>query len=318
MESIKKILNKNNIIGFILVALLIGCGGAGSDVSGGSVTGNASPIALYATNQTLARTTIAENEVIPTPPLPEVISVGDVYRSQNYYYILKNNSTVDIKNLTITSSNPNFVIQPTTIAFLGAPGNESGVVPILRLAVEHGSSLTSYADVPTLLPGLNTTTLSFVGENGDTLFTTTYTINANAFVSEIIKVSDCKNWNTGLDCDVSKKSTTNDPNSSYIHTSNGFVYWNSDVNTLTNHLDMNTVEYSGPVYTVGGNCPVIVEAILGIDNVLDRTSFASYAKTFNPGDTISGLYTWFPIHSACEKSSNQVVGVWDTESDLLF
>jgi hypothetical protein len=96
---------------------------------------------------------------------PLAFDMGDARASREFLFLLVNAGETAVTNITLSSSNPRFAVEPATIASLPAQ-EDAAVLPIIRVAAEHGVALNGVGSVPLLPQGANTATMTIAGSAG--------------------------------------------------------------------------------------------------------------------------------------------------------
>jgi hypothetical protein len=91
--------------------------------------------------------------------------MGDARASREFLFLLVNAGETDVTNITLSSSNPRFTVEPATITSL-PPQDDAALLPIVRVAAEHGVALNGVGSVALLPQGTNGTTLTIAGSSG--------------------------------------------------------------------------------------------------------------------------------------------------------
>ena len=106
----------------------------------------------------------------PAPGVDGGVSItfdfGNIKGSDKFLLILQNSGGEPITDITITSSNPAFLVEPGSIDVLDVIGKQS-IVPILSISVLHGTALQGVGYVPLLPMGDNESTLTVSGTTTD-------------------------------------------------------------------------------------------------------------------------------------------------------
>jgi hypothetical protein len=92
--------------------------------------------------------------------------LGDLHASREYLFLLVNSGETPVTDLRLSSSNPSFTVEPSTIDQL-PPQAEAVVLPIIRVAAIHGVSVAGVGTTALLPAGVNTTTLEVSGSTVD-------------------------------------------------------------------------------------------------------------------------------------------------------
>ena len=133
----------NKIITIIAISFfaLIGCGNKPNTEDEIDLTNVISMSYQNVLKKTTSAVTCIEDPAINDITDPNFINLGCFFKSGNYYFILNNNSEYVVTNLKISSSNDAFEVTPDSLTTLGVPGKTAGVTPIIRISVNHWSSL---------------------------------------------------------------------------------------------------------------------------------------------------------------------------------
>ena len=113
------------------------------------------------------------------------INLGCFYQSGNNYATLNNNTEYELTDVNITSSNPSFDVSPSYIASIGAPNKNTGVTPIVRFSVLHGSPLNTLGAESTMPRGANQSTITITGKVNGQDFKVEYVIGGTAKTMEL-------------------------------------------------------------------------------------------------------------------------------------
>jgi hypothetical protein len=92
--------------------------------------------------------------------------LGGIKASRDFYFEIRNTGTVDVTNIEIASSNPQFTISPQTLAVL-RPQDSSQVSMILRVSTVHGVALDGTGFTEVMNAGTNTSQVSLSGQTRD-------------------------------------------------------------------------------------------------------------------------------------------------------
>lgn len=115
------------------------------------------------------------------------IDVGCLLKSGNYYFILNNNTDYELTDITITSSNPAFNVTPETITSIGVVGKSTGITPMLRVAINHGTSLNDMGTPDALPSGTAKTEVTISGKVDGKDFSQSYVIGGYAKTIEVVR-----------------------------------------------------------------------------------------------------------------------------------
>lgn len=162
---------------------MVGCSDGG-DSPVTSVVDNSHPLALVY-QQGLTKQ-IACSDAVDSAD----IDIGCLFHSGNFYFVLSNTSALELTDIKIASSNPAFSVSPSNIASIAAPSKQTGVVPILKLAVDHRSPLEYETEGEALPHGSNKTTLTISGNVGGEPFTVSYVVGGYAETIRTVKHGD--------------------------------------------------------------------------------------------------------------------------------
>lgn len=113
------------------------------------------------------------------------INLGCFYQSSNNYATLNNNTEYELTDVNIISSNPSFDVSPSYIASIGAPNKNTGVTPIVRFSVLHGSPLNNLGAESTMPRGANSSTITITGKVNGQDFKVEYVIGGTAKTMEL-------------------------------------------------------------------------------------------------------------------------------------
>jgi hypothetical protein len=147
------------------------------------------------------------------------LNLGKVYKSASRYFVVNNNSDSKLFNVVFKSSDPSKVeVATDTLAVLGVPGSSTSLVPLLQLAVRHGTSGIHVQADPYLWDGLIeggqniqlTLTITWSTESTKSVTDSVqYFIALTAMIVNMIEVDQEENWLVVGNCTV----TQTNPNS---------------------------------------------------------------------------------------------------------
>ncbi len=121
-------------------------------------------------------------------------NLGELKTSKSFYFLLLNVGDLPIYNISLTTDNPNFIISPSKISYLGSTKNLSVndsnlIFPIITLGIEHGQKINGNGYGTLLDTGINTCTITIKGKtilNNDTvLLSISPTMLVNAKLMDI-------------------------------------------------------------------------------------------------------------------------------------
>ncbi len=103
--------------------------------------------------------------------------LGEIKTSKSFYFLLLNVGDSPIFDITLTSDNPNFIISPSKIGYLGSnknlSTNDSNIIfPIITLGIEHGKKIDGNGYGTLLNMGNNSSIITIKGKtilNKDTI-----------------------------------------------------------------------------------------------------------------------------------------------------
>ena len=147
----------------------------GTNPSSSSLVNAKSPISLYKIGE-LAKTI---NVIDGMNELPYNIDLDTIRGTASFSFIIKNNSSSDINNLSFKFDREYFKVTPDSIITLGAPTSATGIEQLVKVTVEHGTLASGYgfADV---LTGNQYGKLTISGTNDDGDFSVSYTMHVYA------------------------------------------------------------------------------------------------------------------------------------------
>jgi translation elongation factor P/translation initiation factor 5A len=139
-------------------------------------------------------------------------NVGCIYKSENYYFVMNNNSEYELTDINITTNDSNYEVSPSKIASMGAPNKKTGTIPILRVSIKHRSPLNNQSTEKSLARGSHVGTITITGKVNGESFTTTYTVGGT------VKTVDITYDNTKYACTISGPMIVSylQPDSSWI------------------------------------------------------------------------------------------------------
>lgn len=108
------------------------------------------------------------------------IDIGCILRSGNNYFVLDNTTDYELTDVAIVSSNPAFVATPAKITNIGVVGKSTGITPMLRVAISHGTELNDMSVPDPLGEGTAKTTLTITGKVNGQEFKQEYVIGGYA------------------------------------------------------------------------------------------------------------------------------------------
>ena len=102
--------------------------------------------------------------------------LGEIKSSESFYFLLLNVGDIPIFDIILSSDNPNFIITPSRIGYLGSSKDLSDVdsnfiFPIITLGIEHGPKINGIGYGTLLKMGTNSAVITITGKtslNGDT------------------------------------------------------------------------------------------------------------------------------------------------------
>jgi hypothetical protein len=119
---------------------------------------------------------------------------GDLRASKEFFFLLTNGGDEPIFNITLSTDNSQFTIRPSQVdklygGTLNSNAENTGIIPILTLGINHGTNLNGVGYVDLLPMGVNTSVLTITGQtidNGDTIeISNSFDISVNAKVMDI-------------------------------------------------------------------------------------------------------------------------------------
>lgn len=118
------------------------------------------------------------------------IDVGCLLKSGNYYFILNNNTDYELTDITINSSNPAYNVTPEAITSIGVVGKSTGITPMIRVAINHGTPLNDMGTPDALQKGTAKTEVTISGKVNGQEFSQTYIIGGYAKTIEVVNIND--------------------------------------------------------------------------------------------------------------------------------
>jgi hypothetical protein len=115
---------------------------------------------------------------------PLTFDMGEARASREFLFLLVNAGETDVTNITLSSSNPRFAVEPATIDRL-PPQQDATVLPIVRVAAEHGIALNGVGSVALLPMGANTATLNIAGSSGGSATSVVADLQVTARVMDV-------------------------------------------------------------------------------------------------------------------------------------
>lgn len=155
-----------------LAMTIIGCGESPAEAG----TLDLSNVLSLESQGALAKTTYNCTDVADTVD----IDVGCLLRSGNYYFVMDNTTEYELADVVFESSNPAFTVTPAKIATIGVVGKSTGVTPLLRVAISHGTQLNDMSTPDPLDEGTSKTTLRITGKVNGQEFSQEYVIGGYA------------------------------------------------------------------------------------------------------------------------------------------
>jgi hypothetical protein len=95
---------------------------------------------------------------------------GSLKGSRDFYFILENTGESAIENVVLTSSNPAFAVMPSAISVIEPASGDSadvGLLPVVRIGVNHGTSLEGVGFTELLPPGENVALITISGTTAE-------------------------------------------------------------------------------------------------------------------------------------------------------
>lgn len=152
---------------FLSLLLLTGCGGGGSS---GSNNGPSQPKLEFTQAGDGDRAVLKTARAMATSattaePLDVDFNLGDIGATTTYLFMLRNTGNVPATNVVITADNPAVKVSPGVISVL-QPEGVAGLLPIIRVTVQHGSQSTGIGIAPILPMGNFQFKLTATSDNG--------------------------------------------------------------------------------------------------------------------------------------------------------
>jgi hypothetical protein len=147
---------------FIIAMLCVGCGGSNSanSTSGAklvfSKAGDGERAILMASRAVAA--TASEIAWVD-------FNLGDIGATTTYLFMLRNTGSEPATNVVLTSDNPAVKVSPGIIAVL-EPEGVAGLLPIIRVTVQHGAQASGIGTAPILPMGDMVFNITASSENG--------------------------------------------------------------------------------------------------------------------------------------------------------
>jgi hypothetical protein len=103
------------------------------------------------------------------------INLGKIKATKTFPFLLLNNSSTEITNITLVSNNPAFEVYPSTISVLGAPDSSVSSMPMIQVTAVHGlaSSGTGFK-APVMRDTNSTAAITISGDYAGSTFSVTY------------------------------------------------------------------------------------------------------------------------------------------------
>lgn len=155
----------------------------------------------------------AAPRVMAAAPIAGVdFDLGELKTTDTYLFVLKNTGTEDVTNVVLSSDNPDVTVTPSRIGVL-QPDGQGGVVPVIKVSVQHGISQSGLRDTPLLSPGATLFNVTATGDAGVTaqasmgvtVLVANFDIVFNSYAWNLDYVTDC-NW--ALYPELSSTATT--------------------------------------------------------------------------------------------------------------
>lgn len=176
---------KNLILGTSILMAVIGC----TNNPTKDIDIDLDKVITLSYQQALKKDNVA---CIEDPSISENVDVnfGCVYKSENFYVILNNNSEHTLEDIKIVSSNSSFVVSPSSITSIGAPDKVTNITPILKFSTKHRTPIIGIAEENAMTRGANVTTINISGYVNDEYFSIDYVIGVTAKTMELEVVGD--------------------------------------------------------------------------------------------------------------------------------
>lgn len=92
-------------------------------------------------------------------------NLGDLKASREFYFLLGNGGEGEIFDITLESSNPNFVVSPQEISSLPGTASEGDVlIPLVSIGVVHGVHINGFGFTDILPKGENEAVITITGK----------------------------------------------------------------------------------------------------------------------------------------------------------
>lgn len=172
------------IILALTTSILLACG---NNING-TEQSKKDPIDLNNVLSLRIQTTLKKELFVCGDKASEVdIDVGCLLKSGNFYFILNNNTDYELTDVSITSTNPAFNVTPETITSIGTVDKSTGITPMLRVAINHGTSLNDMSTPDALPSGTTKTVLTISGKVDGKDFSQSYVIGGYAKTMEVVR-----------------------------------------------------------------------------------------------------------------------------------
>jgi hypothetical protein len=129
-------------------------------------------------------------------------NLGELKKSQSFYFMLTNGGDSDIKDIAIKSNNSAFQVSPASISVLPT-GPGMTAVPVVRVNIVHGPSLSGVGLEPILSPGPHSARITITG-NATGSDTAIISIALNVDLTVDAKVMDIELVDNGTSLDLTK------------------------------------------------------------------------------------------------------------------
>lgn len=174
---------------FILIALLalLGCGKHSSptnddtDVIAKDTTQIQKPVPVkhfalsFSSPVANGKKTVLGKVVASDTPVD--FDMGIIKGTKSFPFLMNNNSTDPLTDITITSSNAKFTTAPSRIKTIGVPTESVGNNVLIQVTAIHGLSESGNGVfVPVITEDDDTTTITIAGMFGDSSFTVSYSL----------------------------------------------------------------------------------------------------------------------------------------------
>lgn len=168
-----------------LTLLVMGCKHGSSHASSTPSSGKLEFVATQTTVRT-AKAAHAARDAIPGVDF----DLGDLPSTDTYLFVLKNTGQSEVQNVVLAADNPAVVITPSRIAVL-QPEGAGGVVPVIKVTIQHGKSASGLTDAPLLEPGALVFNISATGDSGAPA---TASIGVTAQVAKFVMICNGYSW----------------------------------------------------------------------------------------------------------------------------